>query len=184
MRRRAFLTILATCAAFQPGSLPKARSDEGVLVSREYQIKAAFLYNFTKFVEWPPRRFPTPESPIVIGILDDSRFGAEVATIVKNRKVNNRPIEIRIVATAADVASVHVLFAGAGKEAQMAAMSGPLQTQSVLTVGESPSFAASGGIIDFIVEGHKVRFSINAVLGEKAGLRFSAQLLKLAMAEQ
>jgi hypothetical protein len=182
MRKRALLFFLATYGLLQPNLLHEALAAESASVSREYQIKAAFLYNFTKFVEWPPRRFAAPESPIVIGILGDNPFGDELATIVKSRKVNNRPIEIRFVTTAAEAASVHVLFAVAGQESRMAAMSGPLKAQSVLTVGESPSFAASGGMIDFIVEGDKVRFAINAELGEQAGLKFSAQLLKLATA--
>jgi hypothetical protein len=182
MRQRTILTLLATFCLSQPFLVFRAQAGEGAPVPREYQIKAAFLYNFTKFVEWPPRRFAAPESPIVIGILGANPFGDELEAIVKNRKVNNRPIEIRIVATEAEAAAVHVLFAGAGQESRMAAMSGSLQTQSILTVGESPSFAASGGIIDFVVEGDKVRFAINARLGEQSGLKISAQLLNLAMA--
>jgi len=182
MRKRAFLTILAIFALLGPGLLSRMRGAEGPAVSREYQIKAAFLYNFTKFVEWPPRRFAAPESPIVIGILGGNPFGDELAAIVRNRRVNNRSIEIRIVATEAEAEEVHVLFARAGQESRIAAMNTSLQTRCVLTVGETPLFAASGGIIDFVVEGDKVRFAINAGLGEQAGLRLSAQLLKLATA--
>jgi hypothetical protein len=161
--------------------LPNARAAERDAVSREYQIKAAFLYNFTKFVEWPPSRFATPESPIIIGILGDNPVGDVLETIVKARRVNNRPIEIRLVATKAEAAEVHVLFSGAGQEPQLTAMVGLLRAQSVLTVGETPLFAASGGIIDFVVGGDKVRFFINAESGEQSGLKISAQLLKLAI---
>jgi hypothetical protein len=181
MRKRDILAIMATFAFLEPCLLSKARAAEGPPVSREYQIKAAFLYNFTKFVEWPPSRFATPESPIIIGILGDNPFGDVLETIVKDRRVNNRPIEIRLVATKAEAAAVHVLFSGAGHEQQIAAMRGLLQAQSVLTVGETPQFAASGGIIDFIVGDDKVRFFINAGSGDQAGLKISAQLLKLSI---
>jgi len=174
--------LLAASALFLAGPRLGAALDSGAAVPREYQIKAAFLYNFTKFVEWPAGRFASPDSPIVIGILLDNPFGDALEAIVKNRKVNNRPIDVRIVTTAAEATAAHILFAGAGQDTRMAAMIDTLRKGSVLTVGESPAFAAYGGVIDFVVEGDKVRFAINRESGQRAGLKISAQLLKLAAA--
>jgi hypothetical protein len=180
MRQRPLLLLLATFGLFGPEPRSGAAPAERAPISREYQIKAAFLYNFTKFVEWPPGRFPAPDSPIVIGLLGGNPFGNELLTIVRNRKVNGRAIEVRVVTTAAEAASVHVLFASAGQEAQAASMADALRRAGVLTVGESPAFAAAGGVVDFVLEGDKVRFKIDLAAGQRAGLKLSVQLLKLA----
>jgi hypothetical protein len=149
-------------------------------VSKEYQIKAAFLFNFTKFVEWPPGHFVVPNRPIAIGILGENPFGENLERIVRNRKVNGRTIVVKAVATPAEAADVDVLFAPAGEEPRLKAMVATLEENGVLTVGETSNFAALGGIIDFTLEGDRVRFSINLKSAERARLKLSAQLLKLA----
>jgi hypothetical protein len=151
-------------------------------VAKEYQIKAAFLYNFVKYVEWPARRFAAEDSPIVIGILGANPFGEVLAGIVKNRKVNGRSIEVKVVSTAADAATVHALFVGIHQDGRLAAMIGPLRDAAVLTVGESRAFIAAGGVIAFVFEGDKVRFEVNLPSAQESDLKISAQLLKLASA--
>lgn len=148
--------------------------------TKEDRIKAAFLYNFTKFVEWPPARFADATSPIVIGVMGENAFSEELAKTVKDRKVNGREILVRSIATAAEVAAVHVLFIGeaSGKSADEVRQA--LQIAAVLSVGESAEFAAAGGIIRFVVEGDKVGFAINQEASDRAGLKLSSQLLKLA----
>ncbi|MDB6039028.1 MAG: putative transrane protein [Verrucomicrobiales bacterium] len=149
-------------------------------VSKGYQIKAAFLYNFTKFVEWPPERFPDASSPIIIGIVGNNSFARELETIVKDRKVNGRAIIVKIVESAADASLAQVMFFNAGEENRRAWLLIPNQGIGVLTVGESESFVALGGMINFTMEGDKVRFEINIGVVEKEGLKLSAQLQKLA----
>ncbi|MFA6289772.1 MAG: YfiR family protein [Opitutaceae bacterium] len=150
-------------------------------VSKEYQVKAAFLYNFTKFVEWPASRFPDDTSPIVIAVLGRNPFGDELAAIIRTRKVNGRELVVKIIASADEAATAHLLFVGADEETLLVGKMEPLQKAGVLTVGESPRFIASGGIINFTLETDKVRFQINPLAGQQAGLKISAQLLKLAM---
>ena len=151
-------------------------------VAREYQIKAAFLFNFTRFVEWPAHRFITADSPIVMGVFGRDPFGGELEKIVAGRRVNGRSILVRAVGSTSDLSTVHLLFVPAGEDrpAKLAALlAGQL---AFATVGESERFTALGGMITFVPEADKVRFTINLVATERAGLKLSAQLLKLASA--
>ena len=146
----------------------------------EYKVKAAFLYNFTKFVEWPAVRTTEPGRPITIGVLGRNPFGDELANITRGRTVNGRSFAVSAVHTTEEAAAVDLLFVCAGEEARMKAMQESLHDAGVLTVGESPQFLAAGGVINFVIVGDKVRFAVNLAASERAGLKLSAQLLKLA----
>jgi hypothetical protein len=148
-------------------------------VSKEQQLKAAFLYNFTKFIEWPARSFPDESSPIIIGLLDRNPFGDELDQVVKGRLVNGRAIVVRIVHTAEDAHAAHLLFVPEGEEGRLAVV--PAGAALVI-IGESRDATARGGVITFIHEGDKLRFEINIARAEQRGLRVSAQLQKLAAA--
>ncbi len=150
-------------------------------VSKEYQLKAAFLYNFTKFVmEWPTNRFGTKDAPITIGILGPNPFGAELARAVQDRNVNGRSFIITNLTEAAAAPQVDVLFVPRGQEARFLSAFPELQAAGVLTVGESEAFATSGGLINFTTEADKIRFEINLEAAEQRGFKFSSQLLKVA----
>lgn len=146
--------------------------------SKEYQIKAAFLYNFTKFVEWPAERFPEADSAIIIAVLGKSPFGDALESAVKDRLVNNRPIRVRFIESASQASDAHVVFVTSGAEEWLPAALADMH--GILTVGESAKFAAGGGIIRFVLADEKIRFEINQHSGEQAGLKLSGQLLKLA----
>ena len=177
--KRGWLAALA--ASFLSVALlllvPKAHAQ----VSKEYQLKAAFLYNFTKFVEWAPEHFKTAESPIVIGMLAKNPFGPELERIVQGRKVNGRELVIKTVGSPGDVLTIDLLFTAAGEEPALANLLDPAHAAGVLTVGESQRFTKLGGIITFTMEADKVRFEINQEMAEKARLKISSQLLKLAV---
>jgi hypothetical protein len=160
------------------GNSPSRGADADV--PKEYQIKAAFLYNFTKFVEWPAQHFTTDSHPIVIGVLGRNPFGEELEKIIKGRRGNGREIAIAFVETSADAVSADLVFVCVGEESRFEAMNAALCQAQVLTVGESPRFAQAGGIITFLREADKVRFAINLESAGRAGLKVSAQLLKLA----
>lgn len=147
---------------------------------QEYEVKAAFLYNFTKFVEWPPRAFGGQDDPMVVGVLGAPRCAAALEQLVRGRKVNGRALVVRRIERDEDVRSVQLLFVGAGAEARFARLLASLAGAPVLTVGESAAFAESGGAINFVLEDSKVRFEINAPAAERVGVRISAQMLKLA----
>lgn len=149
--------------------------------SKEYKIKAAFLYNFTKFVEWPEERFATADAPIVIGVLGPNPFSAELEATVQGRKVNARSVRIVRLESADKAAGVHLLFiSAAADEAYASAVRA--EKEGVLTVGETDRFAELGGVITFKTVGDKVRFEVNVAAAEARGLKLSAQLQKLATA--
>jgi hypothetical protein len=152
----------------------------GEFVSKEYQLKAAFLYNFTKFVEWDPSSFATPGSPIVIGILGSNPYGNELENAVRNRKVNGREVSVRRVQSIAGAKSVHLLFVAATEDARLGELREALKGSGVLTVGESDTFSRSGGIVTFVIDADKVRFDINIAAADFNSVKISAQLQKLA----
>ena len=149
-------------------------------ISHEYEIKAAFLFNFTRFIEWPSESFTDPTGPIVIGVIGDDPFGAELANAVKNRRVNGRSIVARSISSAEDARATHLLFVGMTRPEDLARLMRVLSGYPVMTVGESAAFTALGGTITFVVQDNKVRFQINAESAEQVHVRISAQLEKLA----
>jgi hypothetical protein len=150
------------------------------LVPKEYQIKAAFLFNIPKFVEWPTTSFATASDPIVIGIFGNSPFGDQLEIIVKDRKINGRGIVVKHITKIEDAKTLHLLFLSAVDDKQFAAIKAVIQNSPVLTVGESTEFADAGGAVNFVLVGDKVRFEINMATAELAGLKISSQLQKLA----
>lgn len=178
VRRRRWPALLSLLAVLSTVAQPAFSGD--LSASREYQLKAAFLYNFTKFIEWPPQSFSGASAPIVIGVLGDSPFGAQLVQVVKDRNVNGRSIVVRRVETAAEARSAHLLFVGADEDGRFVELEPAIRGSPIVTIGESPSFAQTGGTINFVLEDDKVRFEINMDSAEHAGLRISAQLQKLA----
>ena len=170
--------VLAGCLCLASVAVQAAEGK----VSKEYQVKAAFLYNFTKFVEWPPARFADKSSPIVIGLLGPNQIGDELVNIVAGRKANGRNLVVKEITSLAETGPVQVVFIGAGEDLALHELLPVLHAAGILTVGESPQFTAAGGMITFVLEADKVRFEINRDASEQAGLKISAQLLKLATA--
>ncbi|HEY0944181.1 MAG TPA: YfiR family protein [Opitutaceae bacterium] len=154
-----------------------ARAD----VARERQIKAAFVYNFTKYVEWPRGHFGDATEPVVLGVLGNDSFSDALTEAVSARTINGRKVVVRLLTDAKQAASADVLFVPDGEEPRFAAAVPALRGAGVLTVGESGQFAELGGVITFVVRDHKVRFEINTAEAERNGLKISAQLQKLAL---
>lgn len=149
-------------------------------VSKEQQLKAALLFNFTKFVEWSPASFPAPDSPFVIGVLGSNPFADEMENVAKSRNVNGHKISVKRLQGVAGARGVHLLFVSASEDARLGELRGALRGANVLTVGESEAFAKSGGVITFVIVGGKVRFDINSTAAGQASVKISAQLQKLA----
>ncbi|MDB6095674.1 MAG: YfiR family protein [Verrucomicrobia bacterium] len=171
--------IIGTCAAALIWAVASTSGAEST-ATKEYRVKAAFLYNFTKFVEFPPDHFGASSRPITIGIMGHDPFGAELQKTILGRKVDGRDVAARVVTSPAELADVDVLFFPAGEERRFDELRPQLSGAAILTVGESSSFAAHGGAITFLLEGDKVRFSIDLGASAAARLKLSAQLLKLA----
>ena len=156
------------------------QSAGAVEVGKEHQLKAAFVYNFTKFVEWPLNRFPDTNSPIVIGVVGKATITAALESVVKDRKINGRDILVKTVETLEEARVAHLLFLPASEDKRLNDFLAPLATAGVLTVGESSAFTRERGMINFVLENDKVRFDFDMEAVDRAGIKISAQLQKLA----
>jgi hypothetical protein len=145
----------------------------------EYEVKAAFLVNFSKFVEWPAKLFPRPDAPVVIGVLGENPFGGSLAAMTRSRSVGKRPLVVREISDVDEAAQCHMVFIAAS-ERRLAGRLTALAPAGVLTVGEVDGFAERGGIIQFTLENNRVRFLINPAAAAQARLQISAKLLDVA----
>ena len=150
--------------------------------SLESQVKAAFLLNFTKFVEWPPAAFSAPDSPIRICVTGEDPFGPTLDRTLEGESVKNRRVEAARLSPESNLRNCHVLFISRSERESNAQIISDLRGSSVLTVSEAPGFADRGGMIEFVIEEGKVRFYINAAVAEAAGLKLSSRLLRVASA--
>ena len=146
----------------------------------EYQLKAALIFNFAKFVEWPPAAFADAASPIVIGILGDNPFDEALARTVRGKAINNRPLVVQEFRSASEATNCHVLFICNSEKKRLPEILKSLQGTRALTVGETDRFTESGGMINFFEEGKKIRFQINLDAARSAGLKVSSRLLGIA----
>jgi hypothetical protein len=146
----------------------------------EYQIKAAFLLNFIRFVEWPADAFKIAGDPVVVGILGKDPFDGALEQIVSNKTVNGRAVVIRRISDPAAARSCHVVFLAASETRRMSDVTSIVASRGLLIVGESDGFAERGGMINFILQDNHVRFQINPAAAERAGLKISSKLLQLA----
>lgn len=149
-------------------------------VSKEYQIKAAFLFNFAQFVEWPATAFTNAAEPFCIGILGNDPFGAALDETVQGETINNRKIIIERSQRIEDLKNCQMIFISKSEKEHLAEILSQLDSQSVLTVSEFEGFAKRGGGINFYLEKDKVRFEINSTIAQRNGLKISSQLLSLA----
>ena len=148
---------------------PAAQAQEAA--PSEFELKAAFIYNFAKFVEWPAEAFPAPQSPFVIGIIGDNPFEDALAKTVLNKQINGHPFRVIQMKTLADLKSCHILFISLSERKRLAEILRPLRGASVLTVSDLEHFLPAGGTIQFLMEGNKVRFAINDSAAKSVGLR-------------
>jgi hypothetical protein len=147
----------------------------------EYEVKAAFLYNFTKFVEWPPSAFAEGNGALRLCVLGDDPFGRGLnAALGEGEVVEGRRLTVVRAETLARAGGCQVLFVSRSERERLPQILAPLKSSPVLTVGDSKGFLDQGGIVNFILEGSKVRFEINPAAAEQAGIRISSKLLRLA----
>jgi hypothetical protein len=149
-------------------------------IADEYQVKAAFIYNFAKFVEWPPQAFKTPTDPIAICILGQNPFGDALDSAVSGKTVEGRTFLVRQISDEQKTIGCQILFVSSSERKRLHAILGEIKSGGVLTVGESDTFAEEGGVICFKVEAGKVRLQVNVEAAEQAKLRISSKLLSLA----
>ena len=171
------LTVACCTPAFAVSS-PEPRSEP---VS-EYQVRALFLYNFAKFVDWPPSSFASAQDPFTICIVGDDPFGSELDQAVRGKFTNGRHIVIKRVVTGKDARSCQIAFISYPDERRLKKALEELNSSSVLTVGGAKGFAEWGGVVNFALESNKVGFEINVDAAEHSQLKISSKLLNLAKA--
>lgn len=146
----------------------------------EYQVKAAFLFNFSQFVSWPPRAFGSANAPIVIAVLGRDPFGTVLDAIVSGERVNGHPLAVRRYGDVSQVEDCQILFIDRSKSAQLPEILQALRGRAILTVSDIEGSAQSGVMIDLVTRNDHIRMHINLAAARASGLTVSSQLLKLA----
>jgi hypothetical protein len=146
----------------------------------EYQVKAAYLFNFLKFVEYPNESFMDPLAPIVIGVIGDDPFGNALPQVVIGKTVQGRDLVIRVYRSGEDLRGAHILFISASERKRLPMILSSLRGSSVLTVADTEGFLEAGGMVQFLNENGRVRFAINVDATGRAKLKMSSKLLSLA----
>jgi len=195
MKIRAYNLIFLALALLSMAIVVKAQDDS--TVNREYQIKAAFLYNFLKFVDWPKEKLADSNEPVSIGIIGKDPFGNAFAP-VKDKENKGRKVTIKRFKTFEELKKsgekdkslldremealrkCHLLFISSSEKEMLKEIIDAVKDHSILTVADTQGFLESGGIINFIMEEQKVRFEINVTNARQAKLQIRSQLLRLA----
>ena len=147
----------------------------------EYRVKAAFLYKFVPFIDWPAAAFQTPTSPVVLCVAGRDPFGAMLDQTVAGQSVDARPIVVRRLTKAEPTAGCHILYIG-GSQAQSAADAiASVRGAPVLTVTDQAADGPARGAIHFVVRDNRVRFHIDTASAAQNGLKMSSKLLSLAL---
>ena len=176
-RRIRRVSVIIVCW-FLSNASPKALSLN--TESAEYPLKLAFLYNFAKFVEWPSDSFRSPGAPLAICIVGHDPFSLDIENELRTRPAGGHPVEFLALKPTDTLNVCHIVFIPVTEKDQAARIVRSLKGSGTLTVGESEGFAVRGGIINFTVEGGNVRFEINRLAADRAGLKISSKLLNLA----
>jgi hypothetical protein len=174
--RRALVCLLPLLAAGL-ASAPVQAQPLGL--ARESAVKAAYLYKFCSFVEWPAGTFQGPEDPIVIGVYGEDAVASELEQLARGRTIDGHPVTVRRMRDASGATGLHVLFAGGPRESRMrevlARVRGP-----VLTVADGPVEGEPGPVLQFTQEEGRVRFQASLTAAAARNLKLSAKLLAVA----
>jgi hypothetical protein len=148
--------------------------------SREYQVKAVFLYNFAQFVEWPEDAFTSNHSPLVIGVLGENPFGEYLNEAVQGEVLNGHPLKVQQYEKVEEVVNCHILYVNQNKKEALGRTLNALQSKSILTVGDAGNFIEQGGMVRFFTEKGKTRIQIDLESTKKADIVVSSKLLRVA----
>ncbi|HSY52778.1 MAG TPA: YfiR family protein [Thermoanaerobaculia bacterium] len=158
-----------------------ARSASAQTVADEYQVKAAYLLNFARFVEWPADVLPA-SSPITIVIIGDDPFGGTLEEVLRGKSANGHPIQLQHLRWNDGLTQHHIVFISASEESHLREILLHLGHDSVLTVSDIDRFSLRGGVVEFRMVGNRVRFDINRTPAIAARLTISSKLLSVARA--
>jgi hypothetical protein len=175
-RVRSLILALIICAQFVTvcASAQQAKPSE-------YQVKAAYVYNFGKFVKWPADAAANRSGGFTICVLGDDPFGTVLQSTLAGESLGGKPVTVKRVPTPQDAASCHILFLSSVQETKLKDVFAALGQAPVLTVSDIPEFSQRGGMIQFVLQGDRVRFEINRANAESDGLILTSDLLKVAV---
>ena len=148
--------------------------------AEEYQVKAAFVYKFAAYVEWPEGALEPPEAPFTVGVVGSDTLAEELSRIVGDRRINGRAVAVRKLALGEPLAGVRMLFIGQSQAPRDGQLRQWAQKRPLLIVAESEGMLERGAMINFVVAGRRVRFDIALDAVERSGLRLSSRLLAVA----
>lgn len=171
-----FLMIVSTLV-LAPGGLCAQQA-----APTEYQIKAAYLYNFGKFVHWPARVESAPNKAFSVCVLGQDPFGPSLKAILAGQSIDGEATVATTIARPEDAANCRILYISSSEEHRLKEIIAALDDSSVLTVSDLPSFSKKGGMVGFVFNNNKIRFEVNLAKAQRAGLTMSSELLKLAVA--
>lgn len=146
----------------------------------ELSVKAAFLYKFASYVEWPPHAFPKADTPIAITVTGSEVIAEELSQLVASRTAQGRPIVVKRLGPGDPLAGVHILFVGPGEAERLAQWARDAQAHSTLVVTDSRGALERGSTINFVLADRRVRFEISLDAAEKSSLKLSSRLLAVA----
>ena len=171
--RRRFLLRCVLLGALAPGI---ARAQQAT----EASVKAALVYKFASYVEWPPEAFAMPESPLVIGIVGADDVAAELEPLARGRTVNNRPVAVWRLKDAEAVTGCHVVFVGRRESGRLPAVARAARAKSVLLISDTERGLESGSVINFVHVEDRVGFEVSIDAAERSNLRLSSRMLAVA----
>jgi hypothetical protein len=176
--RRAFLcTLLMMAAGWIDGTSVSIAEEP---MPSEYQVKAAFLINFPKYVDWPAEAFAETNSPVVLATSGETKVAEEIQKVIAGRAVNGRKIILKRLASGEQSGVCHILFISAAEQQRSPNLLANLKDADVLTVGESDDFLEIGGIINLARRDQKIALEVNLTAASNARIKISSKLLSVA----
>ena len=175
--RRAWLAVLGLAALVTWGSAAPAQAPAA---ASERGVKAAYVYKFLGYVEWPAAAFAQADAPMVIGVVGADEVATELTEIVRGRAVGGHPVEVRKLRPGESTAGLHVLFIGAAERARAPPLIRAAHARGAMTITETDDGLEQGSVINLVVMEGRVRFEVSLEAAERAGIKLSSRLLAVA----
>ena len=179
MFRTAIALVFLTIFACVPGwrATAQAAEDAGLI---EYRVKAAYLYRFAGYVNWPSTAFVRPDVPLTIAVMGADGLASELEQMLSGRTVDDRTVTVKRIKPADSLTGVNILFVSKNEAAYLAQLVQSVHTRPILIVTESPGALRQGSVINFTVDEKRVRFEVSLEAAGKSGLKLSSRLLAVA----
>jgi len=169
--------VLVMLFFVSPSNLPAQQSK-----ASEFEVKAAYLYNFGRFVQWSPATAASKGNSFPICVFGQDPFGAVLDTTLSGESIDGKAVVAKRVSKAQDALDCRVLYISSSEDSRLKEILVGLDKAGVLTVSDIPQFSQRGGMIQFVVVANKIRFEVNLTSAQEAGLTLSSDLLKVAVA--